>query len=125
MVCAPPSPTSNVASGSNVDLHDVVVVGTGLAGLSAAVRLAEAGARVLVLAKGVGSTHLAAGTIDVLGYAPERVERPREALAGFVEAHPGHPYGLVGADGVAMTSTRANAASKSRWMRVRTFCADP
>ena len=42
--------------------HDVVVIGTGLAGLTAAVRLAESGARVLVLAKGVGATHLAPGT---------------------------------------------------------------
>ena len=30
------------------------------------------GASVCVIAKGVGSTHLAPGTIDVLGYAPER-----------------------------------------------------
>lgn len=81
--------------------HDVVVVGTGLAGLAAAVRLAESGARVLVLAKGVGATHLSPGTIDVLGYAPERVERPAEALAALLEAHPGHPYGHVGAEGVA------------------------
>ena len=36
---------------------------------------------MLVLAKGVGATHLAPCTIDVLGYAPERVERPGEALA--------------------------------------------
>jgi glycerol-3-phosphate dehydrogenase subunit B len=79
--------------------HDVIVVGTGLAGLTAAVRIAEAGARVLVLAKGVGATHLSAGTIDVLGYAgDERVERPLEAL-GSLPA--GHPYGLVGADGIA------------------------
>jgi glycerol-3-phosphate dehydrogenase subunit B len=84
-----------------VSHHDVVVVGTGLAGLTAAVRLSEAGARVLVLAKGVGATHLSAGTIDVLGYAPERVERPGEALATLVAAQPGHPYGHVGADGVA------------------------
>ena len=78
--------------------HDVVVVGTGLAGLTAAVRLAESGARVLVLAKGVGATHLSGGTIDVLGYAPDRVERPGEALAALP---PEHPYSLVGADGVA------------------------
>ena len=32
---------------------------------------------------------------------------------------------VVGAEGVAMTSTCANAASKSRWMSVRTFCAEP
>ncbi|MBA3263228.1 MAG: glycerol-3-phosphate dehydrogenase subunit GlpB [Thermoleophilaceae bacterium] len=81
--------------------HDVVVVGTGLAGLTAAVRLAEDGARVLVLAKGVGATHLSAGTIDVLGYAPERVDRPAEALGALVDARPGHPYALVGAGGVA------------------------
>jgi glycerol-3-phosphate dehydrogenase subunit B len=77
--------------------HDAIVVGAGLAGLSAAVRLAESGARVLVLAKGVGATHLSAGTIDVLGYAPDRVERPLDAL-GKLPA--GHPYGLVGADAI-------------------------
>jgi glycerol-3-phosphate dehydrogenase subunit B len=78
--------------------HDVVVVGTGLAGLTSAVRLAQDGARVLVLAKGVGATHLSAGTIDVLGYAPERVERPAEALGRLADTH---PYTLVGAVGVA------------------------
>jgi len=79
---------------------DVVIIGAGLAGLSAAVRLAEAGASVRVLAKGVGSTHLSAGTIDVLGYDADdrRVERPLEALA---ELPAEHPYGLVGAAGVS------------------------
>jgi glycerol-3-phosphate dehydrogenase subunit B len=76
----------------------IVVVGTGLAGLVAAVRLAEGGERVLVLAKGVGATHLSPVTIDVLGYAPERVARPGEALAGLPADH---PYSLVGRDGVA------------------------
>jgi glycerol-3-phosphate dehydrogenase subunit B len=84
-----------------VSHHDAVVVGTGLAGLTAAVRLAESGARVLVVAKGIGATHLAPGTIDVLGYAPERVERPAEAVAALLEAQPGHPYGHVGAEGIA------------------------
>ena len=80
--------------------HDAVVVGAGLAGLTAAVRLAEDGARVLVLAKGVGGTHLSPVTIDVLGYDPERVERPLEALGRLLEARPDHPYALVGPDGV-------------------------
>jgi glycerol-3-phosphate dehydrogenase subunit B len=76
----------------------IVVVGTGLAGLVAAVRLAEAGERVLVLAKGVGATHLSPCTIDVLGYNPDRVARPLDAL-GDLPAD--HPYALVGREGVS------------------------
>lgn len=70
----------------------VVVIGAGLAGLVAAVRLAEAGADVTVVATGAGSLPLSPGTIDVLGYAPGRVASPRDALPAFVAAHPGHPY---------------------------------
>ncbi|HEY4098814.1 MAG TPA: glycerol-3-phosphate dehydrogenase subunit GlpB [Baekduia sp.] len=81
--------------------HDVVVVGAGLAGLVAAVRLAEAGASVLVLAKGVGATHLSPCTIDVLGYDPEPVERPLEAVARLIAARPDHPYAVAGPAGVA------------------------
>lgn len=81
--------------------HDVVVVGIGLAGLTAATRLAQAGASVLLLARGVGATHHSGGTIDVLGYTPERVERPGHALAALVEKRPEHPYAAVGVGGVA------------------------
>jgi glycerol-3-phosphate dehydrogenase subunit B len=81
-----------------VSRHDVIVAGVGLAGLTAATRLAEGGARVLVLAKGVGATHLGPCTIDVLGYAPDRVDRPGDALAGLGA---GHPYAAVGREGVA------------------------
>lgn len=84
------------------ELHyDVVVIGAGTAGLTAGARLAEGGARVCVLAKGVGSTHLAPGTIDVLGYAPERVSDPGTALRDFIATHPDHPYSLVGFDAVS------------------------
>ena len=95
--------------------HDVVVIGAGLAGLTAALRLAEGGARVLVLAKGVGATHLSAGTIDVLGYMPERVEHPGEALGRLAAERPEHPYALLGADAVsaAVDWFKARVASGS------------
>jgi glycerol-3-phosphate dehydrogenase subunit B len=72
--------------------YDVVVVGAGLAGLSAALRAAQAGLRVAVVATGVGSLHLGGATIDVLGYAPERVASPARKLPGFTAARPDHPY---------------------------------
>ena len=53
------------------------MIGAGMAGLTAGTRLAQAGAKVAVLAKGHGSTHLSPGTIDVLGYTPGRVTSPR------------------------------------------------
>ena len=75
---------------------DAVVIGGGTAGLAAATRLAQDGARVCVLAKGVGSTHLAPATIDVLGYAPDAVDEPGRALQELIAAQPQHPYALIG-----------------------------
>lgn len=68
----------------------VVVIGAGLAGLVAALRLAEGGADVTVVATGSGSLPLSPGTIDVMGYAPGRVASPREAVAALAGSD--HPY---------------------------------
>src|SRR5207247_9054033 len=78
--------------------YDTVVIGAGLAGLTAALRLAEAGQRVAVLAKGVGATHLSPATIDVLGYDDGAVTSPAQALPGFAATHRGHPYDRVSVD---------------------------
>ncbi|MFT4216004.1 MAG: glycerol-3-phosphate dehydrogenase subunit GlpB [Micropruina sp.] len=83
----------------------VVVIGAGVSGLVAATRLARAGAAVTLLAKGTGGLQLSQGTIDILGYAPERVERPLDALAGFAEANPGHPYGFLDAELVGASAS--------------------
>jgi glycerol-3-phosphate dehydrogenase subunit B len=74
---------------------DVVVVGAGPAGLAAAVRLAEGGRRVRLIARGNGFTHWGAGAVDVLGrVGDQRVERPLDDLAKLPADH---PYQLVGA----------------------------
>ena len=81
--------------------YDAVVIGAGTAGLVAGARLAEGGARVCVLSKGVGSTHLAPGTVDVLGYSPARVSSAGEAVEELAASRPDHPYALLGVDAVA------------------------
>ena len=78
----------------------VVVIGAGLAGLTAASRLAEGGAEVTLLSKGIGGLELGQGTIDVLGYSPDRVTNPVLTLSALASSLPGHPYAAIGAAGV-------------------------
>lgn len=79
-------------------MRDAVVIGAGLAGLTAALRLARAGRSVTLVTKGPGGLQLSQGTVDILGYTPDRVTRPLEAVAAV---DPGHPYSGIGADKVA------------------------
>ena len=82
--------------------YDTVVIGAGLAGLTAALRLTEQGQRVLVVARGVGATHLAPATVDVLGYLGEhRVESPASSVATLVASSSDHPYAHISADQLA------------------------
>jgi glycerol-3-phosphate dehydrogenase subunit B len=75
---------------------DLLVIGAGLAGLAAALRAAEAGLRVKVIAKGMGSLYWASGAIDLLGYvgvADRAVDNPWERMA---ELDAGHPFRRLG-----------------------------
>ncbi len=60
----------------------VIVIGAGVAGLTAALRLARAGVQVTLLTKGVGGLQLSQGTVDLLGYLPE--ERSLRSAEGRV-----------------------------------------
>ena len=78
-------------------MRDVVVIGAGLSGLSAAVRLLQAGQQVDLVTKGIGGIQLGQGTIDLYGYGPERVDDPLEAIDKLPESH---PYGKLGSQTV-------------------------
>jgi len=82
-------------------VSDVIVIGAGMAGLSAALRLRQAGRSVTLLTKGIGGIQLGQGTVDVLGYMPGRVENPLNALERFTAENPEHPYALLGREAVA------------------------
>jgi glycerol-3-phosphate dehydrogenase subunit B len=75
---------------------DAVVIGAGLAGLTCALRLAEGGRKVTVVAAGAGSLHLGGATVDILGYDPGLVASPAAALGPYIRSHPHHPYAHVG-----------------------------
>ena len=73
---------------------DIVVVGSGIAGMTAALTAAQSGKKVTLLTHGVGSLAISSGSIDVLGYVNgEAVSDPFKAIADLPE---NHPYRLVG-----------------------------
>ncbi len=95
---------------------DLIVMGAGLSGLMAAYTAAKAGLSVRVVAKGLGSIHWSAGTIDVLGYLPEAyegaVKRPFQAIQSFPKTQPTHPYALIGEEKISQALATFVALSK-------------
>jgi glycerol-3-phosphate dehydrogenase subunit B len=86
---------------------DLLVIGAGLSGLMAAHAAAKAGCTVKVIAKGLGTLHWSAGTIDLLGYGPgaraDVIRRPLDVIDELGATVPGHPYALFGGDVIRTT----------------------
>jgi|GEM_PF-5499457 Anaerobic glycerol-3-phosphate dehydrogenase len=77
---------------------DVLVVGSGMAGLVAALAAADQGRSVRLLTTGMGSLAISGGSVDFLGYADGRFAAdPWQGLAMLPEDH---PYSLLGAESV-------------------------
>lgn len=81
-------------------MSKIVVIGAGIAGLTATLRCVAAGHQVTTITKGIGGLQLGQGTMDILGYMPNRVERPLDDLAALADEHPDHPYAILNADAV-------------------------
>ncbi len=90
---------------------DILVVGAGLAGMTAALVAASSGKSVTLLCYGVGSLSISSACIDVLGYmGSERVKDPFSAMDKLPEEH---PYRKIGSE---------NVRAALRWFT--NFCAD-
>ncbi|MCB8945015.1 MAG: glycerol-3-phosphate dehydrogenase subunit GlpB [Ardenticatenaceae bacterium] len=82
--------------------ESILVIGAGLAGLTAAWQTAVSGHQTRLIAKGWGTTHWHAGCVDVLGYyGGQLVTSPKEVMGQLVIERPQHPYALVGLDVLA------------------------
>lgn len=75
-------------------MDDVLVIGAGPSGLMAAILAAKQGAKVRVLAAGIGTTHISPGWIGVLNTDGDL----EAALKLWISDHPDHPYALAGLD---------------------------
>lgn len=81
---------------------DVLVVGSGMAGLVAALTASLNGKRTRILARGSGALAVNSGTVDMLGYLDGEIVRgnPLDALDSLSS---NHPYRLIGRKAVEET----------------------
>ncbi|HWR42496.1 anaerobic glycerol-3-phosphate dehydrogenase subunit GlpB [Sporomusa sp.] len=79
---------------------DVIVIGGGFAGLTAAITAAGRGKQVTLMTSGAGTLAIGGGTIDLLGYLEDStlVDSPRDGLSRLAADH---PYSKVGGQAVA------------------------
>ena len=78
---------------------DVLVAGSGMAGLIAALAAATRGKNVRIAARGAGALAIGGGYVDLLGYVNNEIVQgsPLEVIAALPD---NHPYRLVGTEAV-------------------------
>ncbi|MGF1684337.1 glycerol-3-phosphate dehydrogenase subunit GlpB [Photobacterium minamisatsumaniensis] len=77
---------------------DSIVIGGGVAGLSCAIRCAEAGLKTAVIAAGQSALHFSSGSVDILSHLPngKAVTSPFKVFDLLAEQSPEHPYSKIG-----------------------------
>ncbi|MDX1300939.1 glycerol-3-phosphate dehydrogenase subunit GlpB [Photobacterium sp.] len=77
---------------------DSLIIGGGVAGLSCAIRCAEAGLKTAVIAAGQSALHFSSGSIDVLSRLPNGtpVYQPFAQFDALKAQSPNHPYSKLG-----------------------------
>lgn len=83
-------------------IYDAVVIGAGLSGFIAALKLSSEGKKVIILSRGLGNLYSSSGYIDLLGYYPTDEKKPLlnplRGLEKLISEKPQHPYSLTGPD---------------------------
>lgn len=90
---------------------DVIIIGSGLAGLTAGIRLAEAGKSCAIVSNGQSALHFSSGSLDLLTHLPDgtAVTQPKKAMATLAKLAPKHPYSRIGESNVSTFIEQAQA----------------
>ena len=84
----------------NDKIKDVIVIGSGMAGVTAAKAASDELAGVEIITKGAGATMMGSGVLDILGAVPGEeknivVEEISEGMTLLLEKNPKHPYAVL------------------------------
>ncbi|MFG0770502.1 glycerol-3-phosphate dehydrogenase subunit GlpB [Vibrio plantisponsor] len=83
--------------------YDVIVIGSGIAGYSAAIKCLEHGLKTAVVSSGQSALHFSSGSIDLLSHSPlthKLIDDPWAEIDALPTALPQHPYAKVGGKNV-------------------------
>ncbi|MBE1237201.1 glycerol-3-phosphate dehydrogenase subunit GlpB [Phaeovibrio sulfidiphilus] len=96
--------------------YDVIVIGAGLAGLVAGLRVLEGGRSCALVNAGQSALHFSSGAFDFLGHLPDGtpVSRAPDALEALADQAPDHPYALLGRQRTLELGQRAEAFLRDR-----------
>lgn len=99
---------------------DVIVIGSGLAGLMAAYAAVKKGASVKVMSEGMGNLAISPGCIDLLGYDKEgqRIDDPWAAIPKLPQDH---PYSLIGSEAIKESLAELQGALASQGLKLAPF----
>lgn len=78
---------------------DILVIGSGMAGLSSAIKSAKEGAKVSVLSEGAGVLSIGSGAVDFLGYINGKriTDNPFNHIKELAD---NHPYKILGEENI-------------------------
>lgn len=87
--------------------YDTAVIGSGIAGLTAAIYSQSHGKRTVLISQGQSAMHFASGSFDVLSRLPDGapVSHPFLSMQTLFQQRPTHPYHRVGIEGVRASLT--------------------
>lgn len=78
--------------------YDTIIIGGGMSGLVAGIRLRKAGQNVAIVSAGQSALHFSSGSMSLLGHEDGHdVDRPLEAIGRL---RPEHPYSKIGVEAV-------------------------
>ncbi|MDX7989363.1 glycerol-3-phosphate dehydrogenase subunit GlpB [Xenorhabdus sp. 12] len=100
---------------------DVVIIGSGLAGLTCGIRLAEAGKSCAIISAGQSALHFSSGSMDLLSHLPDgrEVLHPLTALAELAKQAPAHPYSRIGGKNIASLVYQAENLLKKSGLKIK------
>lgn len=99
---------------------DVIVIGSGLAGLMAALAATKKGANVKVISEGMGNLAISPGCIDLLGY-DQNGQQIDDPWAEIPNLPPEHPYSLIGPETIKESLEELQTALASKGLKLAPF----